>query len=272
MIFKEEVSIFSNVKSRIPESSKNYRSVIEDIGNGRYEKQVNKARSYEGDNYKNYKQNLPAVTWAGEFSQRNKDNILNFSSFIYCDIDKCNPDRKQEVFEKEYVHAVWTSLSGKGLGFLCYADIEKKEDYARCFDTICDDIKGLDKVSDYTRLNILSADKDILVRQFPRSCKPKTVNKIYTYKEFLQDSQEKDVKICKIAFRRASNKGHRFVPQNDLHNSLVCYFGVTNRLGATKEAAMSYLIQSVCFNHEYFKVAADDIYKRYANQFGMTAL
>src|SRR5690348_480557 len=79
---------------------------------------INQIRTTQDEEARNeLKKRLPAVLFGGRFSERRASALLEYSRLICLDFDKieCIEDRKQELLDNEFIHAVWLSPTGLGL-------------------------------------------------------------------------------------------------------------------------------------------------------------
>lgn len=94
--------------------------LLSNIQDGRWQDQILKLRNTKDEaEYSKLKNSLPCVTISGTFSKRKDDALIEHSSFICIDIDKCDPEEtKAIVCSDDHVYAAFTSCSGNGLAVL----------------------------------------------------------------------------------------------------------------------------------------------------------
>lgn len=116
------------------------------------------------------KDQLPAVTLSGEFSERKKKGLIKHSGFICIDIDHIDDVDyvKAQLATDRYVFAAWKSISGNGLAVLFKINPRKHlqsfnglgeylfRNYNLVIDQSCKDV---------SRARFISSDPDIFVNQ-----------------------------------------------------------------------------------------------------------
>lgn len=227
-------------------------------------KQVQKARQYKRKSveYEDIKSKIPCITWASLIQDERKiSNVKELSGFIYLDFDN------QEVETDEYTYAQWKSLSGQGCGKLIKVDNLTKTNFKSTFDFLLDNYDTADKLSDSTRLNIFSADKDLYYND--KSISIQAVEpKVIEYKPLLVtidvNSDKYMIDSCIFAHNIAKKKGLKFM-EGDKHVSAVCFLGSANQLGVDKYYALNYL--NSIMPSKLNEKRANDIYRRYSHQF-----
>ena len=114
-----KISYFKSLKSRVPEpAAKELEYYLQRIKDGKNEKLITQLRlEVDPNKKKEIKNNLPAVTFCGQFTLRNKDNFKQGSGFAILDFDKLeNVVQQKELLKaNDYVFAAWISPSGNGL-------------------------------------------------------------------------------------------------------------------------------------------------------------
>jgi len=224
-------------------------------------KKAQRIRKYYGtDKYAKEKLNLPGVTWAGRFNKyRDKNNFLESSGYVYFDIDNYND--KNTIANIPEVKAVWTSLSGNGIGGIFKSDVTKEtytstyREFGRKYNL------NLDKTSDVSRINIISYDKDIIVKDevklFP-SVSPELTS--YTIDVEVNNEIEE---ACILAYNSTIKKGYVYqIGCRD--NFCTHYFYLCNIFGVPLEYSINYLYSKNLFNYSDFNIEekGKDIYSR----------
>lgn len=107
----------------MPNGSPIVTQCLDEIRRGIYAPQITTLRAAETqEQRRELKKKLPAVTWAGKFSRRNKKNITAYSGLICLDIDHVGTDKLQAIREglshNPYVLSFFVSPSGNGLKIL----------------------------------------------------------------------------------------------------------------------------------------------------------
>lgn len=162
-----KISYFKDLKSRVPEpAAKELEYYLQRIKDGKNEKLITQLRlEVDPDKKKALKNNLPAVTFCGQFTLRNKDNLKQGSGFAILDFDKLeNVIQEKELLKaNDYVFAAWISPSGNGLKALVKIPIISNDiEYKHIFKQLQVIFKNVDPSgSDITRLCFESYDPDI---------------------------------------------------------------------------------------------------------------
>lgn len=229
---------------------------------------------------------IPCVTWASEFSSnRKKDGDFTFSGALFFDVDEFKEGQgleqaKADIITIPCVKAVWKSLSGKGLGGIIYAEGYELGYFLKLAELLNDKGYQIDiAVKDLqTRLNVLSYDKDIIIKSDAEvttlneivESKPASLSTYYINKS----NSQSDAKLTNISLTNGSDahrKAYTYATKTlryikGQRNAFITkYAGMTNQFGLSF-ADMSKEIIKV---HPDFDLKrAEDIYKRYANQFG----
>jgi hypothetical protein len=88
--FNDKVSVFSGALNRVSVTESDWLTVMWDIQSNKYRKVIEAGRLLVGDPlaYREYKKNLPAVTFCGTFSpHRDKQNIQAATGLLIPDLD-----------------------------------------------------------------------------------------------------------------------------------------------------------------------------------------
>ena len=112
------ISIFKNTFST-EQAVVSIEGVLSGIKNGRWAEQILRLRSLSPEEYKKEKTHLPAVTWAGVFSERVDAAITEYSGVMCLDIDHIDSDKitliKSQLEQDEYCYFAFVSPSNEGL-------------------------------------------------------------------------------------------------------------------------------------------------------------
>ena len=117
------ISIFKETTSVIPEKNITFEQYLEDIQNGEYQYDVLAYRSGKLE-----KKKLKCVTPSGTFTQRRSDKLIEHSGFIAIDIDSKDQivndlaALRDALANDVYTYAIHDSVSGKG-GLVVYVKI-----------------------------------------------------------------------------------------------------------------------------------------------------
>jgi hypothetical protein len=265
---KDRFSGFSSVTATVPVEIKTLNDTLTAIST--YSEVVDKARKIKKDapsKYKEFKKTLPAVSWAGVFSKRKKDSIMEFSDLIYFDIDNCRSDDKLKVTDNPFVAAAWTSLSGDGLGFIVRCNNLNKDTFVPTYNKLALEFEKkkltIDRLSDVSRLNILSHDENIYINEeynvfeaiSPTEEIPKFRNVTIDLYSDIED-------LIKFATYSCYKSGLYFTEGN-YHNSCVKYFGFLIYKGVSETDAIIGLKKQGIDVTPHCEKTAKDMYKRY---------
>ena len=158
----DEISVYNGTSS-YSNFNTTWMEALETIQNGSFANEIAKARSIvDLEEYRKYKQTLPAVTFCGKFkSPRGRDNILEATGFIIADIDHIDDvdGTFSVICNDPYVWFAFRSPSGTGIkvglrhaSIKCDDDIKSfyssmeyyfKETYNVITDKSCKDISRL---------------------------------------------------------------------------------------------------------------------------------
>jgi hypothetical protein len=116
---------------------------------------------------------LPSWSYSGELSGRKNDNVSKSSGLMVLDFDEINVEyAKNELKNRDYIKAVWTSPSGNGVKALAkISPTTKDEEYKQIYKQIEYDLKYLnidDKCKDISRACFESYDPEIYINQSPK--------------------------------------------------------------------------------------------------------
>ena len=168
-----KVTIFKSVKDTSVPFYRDIGFILRRINDGTSKELIEKIRKEKDKELRNkIKQQLPAICFSGEFSDRKDKSILKHSGIICLDFDGFKTkkellNKKQEIKNDVHTHSVFISPSGNGLKVLVKvpSDIDNHvkyfmslQDYYNCseFDTTCKNI---------SRVCYESYDKDIFINK-----------------------------------------------------------------------------------------------------------
>ena len=119
------------------------------------------------------KRKLPSWSYSGVLSGRKNDNVTQSSGLMVLDFDDINVEyAKNELKNRDYIKAVWTSPSGNGVKALAkIKETTKDEEYKQVYKQIEYDLKYLnidEKCKDISRACFESYDPEIYVNESPK--------------------------------------------------------------------------------------------------------
>jgi replicative DNA helicase len=166
---KIKVSGFKGAKNTNPEENFFIDDILAGIKDGRCKEKVDHLRSIKDKNaYAEAKMNLPAVTFSGTFSKRNKDSLIKHSGFICLDIDKLDDVEavKASIKADRFVYAMFTSVSGKGLAVIVRIESDRERHFPaflklKDYFLMIYELEVDKSCSDISRLRFLSYDPDL---------------------------------------------------------------------------------------------------------------
>lgn len=148
-----------------------------------------------------FKRGLPYITPNCTVSKRNEDSIIEFSGYMYFDVDDIENaiDRKVQLIEKykDYISLMCISSSGRGLSFFVKIENEiTKSNFAGIREYICTQIftgVTLDsKVKDETRACFISYDPDCYFNPCAIICIPQNVIDTISNHKYNNNKQGKE--------------------------------------------------------------------------------
>jgi hypothetical protein len=271
-----KISVFKNIFRKLPIGTSGIDYVLNAIKDGGTK---NKVLLYRETNLKKHKHTIPCVTWSGLFEKRNVSNIITFSNFIYLDTDSKPTDTiKDDIAREEYIKAVWDSVSSRGLGILSQSFDLNRENFKPTFHNIKQKLENkfgivIDPLSDYTRVNIISYDTDIIVNDdvIPVApSKPITIEKkpivFSNFSEYIETNQTPVYEKCMFAYTVAYKNAGEY-SEGRKHNFTVRYARFANNLGVSEQDALSFICNKVLFTNHSIKTLKD-IYERYSHEHG----
>lgn len=116
------ISLFKDVYSREVRNFTPYQ-IMQWIIDGQWKERLEALKGLPKEEYNKQKIKLPGVTWAGTFSQRLADKLIDYSGLIVLDLDNLNPevinDIKARIADEPCVFSAFVSPSGSGLKIVC---------------------------------------------------------------------------------------------------------------------------------------------------------
>lgn len=161
---------------------------IERIRNGNSKDIIEQLRKEKDDDMrKHLKMSLPAVTFSGEFKDRNDDGLVRHSGFVCLDFDHVAAPEvlKRELSKNQYIFACWLSPSGDGVKAL--VKISDKTKHYEHYESLIQDFKCDPSCKNVGRLCFESYDPYIYM-----NVKASTYTKEYGKVIELSDSQKFD--------------------------------------------------------------------------------
>ena len=168
-IQERKISYFRNCRNKKP-LTVNVNAALEWIKKGSSKDIIEKVRQANDQPTRDlFKQNLPAVTFAGLFEDRSP--LIEASGLACLDFDKL--DNLQEISERlkasKYIYSFWVSPSGNGLKALVKIPVVKdKEEYQEYYRAILKHFKDLQPdiaTKDINRLCFESYDPNLYVNE-----------------------------------------------------------------------------------------------------------
>lgn len=239
-------TIFENISETKNPYYISINTALQRIKNGKSEKQINKIRACNNKDERNeLKSELPCILYAGKFSQRFDNKIIQHSGFIALDFDSItNINELKEAFKNDkYVYAVWISPSGNGIKVLVQIPVnpEKHKNYFYALQQHFDCSTFDSRCSNLSRVCYESYDPDIFINPkseiFNKTIEPvkRTPVKVFTEKfNNVNDSETYEKLLIWL------NKKESFV-QGNRNNYLYLLASAMNVYGINKDNALSIL-------------------------------
>lgn len=206
------VSVYENIKETKSGYKIKVSTALDRIKTGKSKELLTKIRKAKTKKEKNaLKANLPSVTFAGTFSERKDDCLIEASSFMVLDFDdvKNVEAKKKELASNSYIYSCWESPSGNGVKALVkIADPTKFEQH---FKSLEEEFEGLDPSGkNISRVCYESYDPDIYINEDSKTFEKvpqigyqvknwTNVNKALRKIEDSVDGEKHDVRV-KIAY------------------------------------------------------------------------
>lgn len=306
-------STFKNIKnSTSREYSLTLDEIFEIIRNNPKSKEILAAREggKSSEIYDRVKTSLQCVTYNGNFESRNmvwvNENKNSLSGYIYFDIDsfakiierynlKSLEEAKERVLKMlkdngfGFVKAVWSSFGGKGIGFLVKVENLTVKNFKTTWEAISKQFtsRGIEidaATKDITRLNVISYDPDIFIREDGeirpfQAVEPKEEKiKIQTDIDFTALDCEESNEVLSRLFNILMGIQGCYSDNNTRLNYkfFVDLFMISNTKGVELDDVLNFLKQKstnfpIIFNYRSVDGAeeiGEKIYNRYSELFG----
>ena len=238
----------------------------------------------------------PAVTWntdlEGDRRRLSNVNTSRLSKYRYCDIDTFDKIIKDpsnsvkteaEAFDYvrkiltssglKFIKAVWSSYGGKGFGFLVEIEGLTKENSTSTWMSLkemFDSNWGLTfdvATKDITRLNVLSSDPEIFIREDGKiipyvAVEPEQTVVVERAPQGTFSIEGSD--IHKKMYEITCNAKGAYVEGNRCPFT-VCYAGLMNQYGVELEDTLAQILE---VHPEFNESRVRDTYNRYTYEFG----
>ncbi len=164
------------------------------VKSGRWENIALSIKNAKNEKEKQFaKKKVPCVTISGTFeNKRAKDALKEHSGFICIDIDHCQEDIEQiksTLKHSEYTHAVFKSISGKGLAWVVKIDPLEHLRSFESLSSLCFELTGYPSdpaCKDVSRLRFVSFDSEIFINENSK-----------VFKKYLKKESKKEFAIRK---------------------------------------------------------------------------
>jgi VirE N-terminal domain len=280
---KQQISLFQKVTDTKPKQNYSITDVLKFIKNNydnvEYVQQFIRV-SKDKKEATEFKKQLPAVTFSGTFSKRNKESLVEHSNIICIDIDDCtSPQNFKETFTKDaHVLAAFISPSGKGLKLLFRIDGTQHEASFKSIETY---IKNIHKIEidtsgkDVCRLCFLAHDEDIYINENakifrlipnepPLHAKPLPASKPLK-KNVVPKNEVSILDKCLEISLKTSNP-----TEGSLNHFIGVFANQTNRYGLPALDAIDFLSQYARPDHDVNEITkeVEYIYKKNSTEHG----
>lgn len=247
-----QVTIYKNIKEVKEGYAINLSSALQRIKKGNSKELLLEIRKAKTKKEKNaLKANLPSVTFAGTFKERNDHSLITASGFMVLDFDevKSVEAKKRELANSSFIYSCWESPSGNGVKALVkIGDPSKFQEY---FKEIEKEFKGVDPSGkNISRVCYESYDPELYINESSET---------FTRLPKQQDSyQVKDWDSVNMALRKIEDS-----IEGEKHNVRVkiayLFGGWVSGGEMTYQDALKLLTQSVLKNTEDPQAAIKDI-------------
>ncbi len=269
------VSLYSNIYSTTPIANVEIDVLLNRIRepSEKHKKLVTEARKWRGVDkikYDAVKHKIMSVSWSGIFLKREKVGLKELSGFVYVDADNCNIDEvKNKLLAISFVKAVWTSVGGKGVGALIPVQGLTTGNFSYTYQKIIKelDFAEFDRLSDFSRYNVLSYDENLVVKPCepykavnpePRIVSVKPLQKISVDSLFGFDSLKHTIKeILTTCYR----KGYNFADGN-YHFSVTYYTGLCRLHNLTEHEAIQGLMNEGLISDDFAEKTIKNLYRK----------
>jgi hypothetical protein len=204
---------------------------------------------------------IQCVTWTSTYKgRRSKANLESLSGYIYIDIDDFSDKPFDDVWNiltdkgLSFVKAVWRSFGGNGIGCLIRVEDLTVDNYRATWNSLYKlfnerfGIKLDAQTKDITRINVLSYDPDIFIKDNVEvvpyiAVEPKKKKEIKVVDYELSESTQNQILFD--LFQIFYNKDEVWNRQEDRlsYGFYQKFFSFTNRYGVKKESSFAYLLK-----------------------------
>jgi len=250
--------------------------VIRRIKEGSSKELIDRIRSSKNKEEKDIlKRKLPAILFAGEFSERNKDGCTSHSGFMITDFDKFPNESEYNIsFEllknNKHVYLIFRSPSGNGFKALIKIPRSDKFEHTKYFKSFTKEFKYqyFDiSNSDISRVCFESYDPDIYVNKNAIDFSPKLIDDGFESKEYfsytpLIDEDKIIDRIMLWDWKKSFVEGER-------NNLIFDISGAFCEFGISESTAIGYIINNVVigeFSEDEAKKTIKNVYRK--RQFG----
>jgi hypothetical protein len=246
--------------------------IIKRIKQGSSKKLIEQIRaSTNKDERDRLKKKLPAILFAGEFSERNKEGLLNHSGLMVTDFDNFpDEDVYNEMFSKitqnPYVIFAFRGPSGNGIKAVVKIPQCDKFDHERYFKAFKKefDFEYFDQSNcDVSRVCFESYDPEAFVNLDAETYSPKLIDDGYQFKEYvsytpLLDEDKIIERIMQWNWKKDFVEGERNSFIFDIAGAF-CEFGIS------ESTAVGYILNNVVigeFSESEAKTTIKNVYKK----------
>jgi len=155
--------------------------ILTNIRDGKWQSKIQQLLTFEkkSEDFERIKKLLPAVCFAGVFSNREDKNLIEMSKMIVLDIDNITSEQiaayKKSFADNNSILAAFTSPSGTGLKVIVAIDIDSEDDFIPMFVQLEEEFKNTYGIKvdpsgkNISRLCYVSYDPDIYIdiSEFP---------------------------------------------------------------------------------------------------------
>lgn len=251
--------------------------IIDRIKNGASKDTINKIRlSKDKDERDRLKKKLPAVLFAGKFSERNKNGLEKHSGLMVTDFDKFpNDEVYQEMFNKiianKYVAIAFKGPSGDGIKAVVRIPESDKITHEKYFKSFKDEFnfEYFDQSNcDVSRVCFESYDPNIYVNLEAEVYSPELIDDGYSVKEYISytplDDENKIIDlIMSFNWKKDFVEGER-------NNFIFDVAGAFCEYGVSESTAIGYIQNNIVhgsFSEQETITTVKNVYRK--RQFGV---
>lgn len=247
-------SIFPNVVSKTPVSTKDLESIIQEIKKGLYKQAIQELQECnDRSKFDNLKKALPSFTPAGVFQEsREKENLAEYSQVIHLDLDNLAKEKiehLQHVLKSDlFLKSFYVSPSGNGLKVFMQVVNSKEEhsfisEVAQRYFKRRYGVQADSAVKDLSRLCFMSHDPEAFYRNDCETFLPMSVG------------------VCSILLKSDKKATESGEPKEGHRNNWTFAFACECRkLGIDKETCASYSQNMHDLDHKEVMRTIDSAY------------